>query len=157
MSEATRVAIDDIIDAFQCGDHARLADRYDDDIEWQLHAPVSVFPFAGIRRGKNAVLASLLGVYRDFQIASYKVPLVMVEGDRAATISDVRVIQRSTGRVIVSQLAGFHRFRDGKMIEYRGFSDSSDSIEQALGHDLEIRNAGSPPTSPWLPAMRRRF
>lgn len=155
MSEATRAMIDDIIDAFQCGDHARLADRYDDDIEWQLHAPMSLFPFAGIRRGKNAVLASLLGVYRDFQIASYKVPLIMVEGDRAATISDVRVIQRSTGRVIVSHLAGFHRFRGGKMIEYRGFSDISGSVEQALGDDREIGNAGSPPTSPWLAKLLR--
>ena len=155
MTDATRAAIEDIIDAFQCGDHARLADRYDDDIEWQLHAPMSVFPFAGIRRGKNAVLASLLGVYRDFQIASYNVPLVMVEGDRAATIADIRVIQRSTSRVIVSHLAGFHRFRDGKMIEYRGFSDSFDSVEQALGHDLEVRTAGSPPTSPWLPRLLR--
>lgn len=154
MKEATRAAIDDMIDAFQCGDHARLADLYDDDIDWQLHAPISVFPFAGMRRGKNAVLASLLGVYRDFEIASYKVPLVMVDGDRAATISDVQVVQRSTGRVIASQLASFHRFRNGKLIEYRGFSDSFDTAQQVLGRDLAAGATGSLPISLWLTKMR---
>ncbi|MBS0534187.1 MAG: nuclear transport factor 2 family protein [Proteobacteria bacterium] len=155
MTEATRAAIDDIIDAFRCGDHARLADRYDDDIEWQLHAPISVFPFAGIRRGKNAVLASLLGVYRDFQIAGYDIALIMVDGDRAATISDVRVIQRSTGRVIVSHLASFHRFRDGKLIEYRGFSDTFDTAGQALGRELDDWVPQERSISPWMPKPDR--
>lgn len=150
MSEATRAAIDDMIDAFRCGDHARLADRYDDDIEWQLHAPKLVFPFAGMRRGKNALLASLLGVYRDFRIIGYDVSLIIVDGDRAATISDVRLIQRSTGRAIVSHLANFHRFRHGKMIEYRGFSGYLDYP----GDDLDVWSASSPPTSPWQPKPR---
>lgn len=136
MTETTRHVIHDIIGAFQRGDHARLADRYDDDIDWLLHAPISVFPFAGARRGKNAVLASLAGVYRDYMISRYDVPVVMVDGDRAATISDVHVVQRSTGRVIVSHLAGFYRIRDGKLVEYRGFTDSFDSAEQVLGHEI---------------------
>lgn len=138
MTEATRAAIDDIIDAFQCGDHKRLADRYDDDIEWRLYAPVSIFPFAGARHGKTEVLASLLGVYQSYRIARYKVQLVLIDGDRAATISDVHVIQRSSGRVITSHLAGFHRFRDGKLIEYRGFTDSFDSAEQAIGYEIDL-------------------
>lgn len=138
MTEATRAAINDIIDAFQCGDHKRLVDRYDDDIEWLIHAPVSIFPFAGVHRGKSAVLACLLGVYQSYQIARYKVQAILVEGDRAATISDVHVVQRSSGRVITSHVAGFHRFRGGKLIEYRGFTDSFDSVEQAIGYEIEL-------------------
>ncbi len=138
MTEATRAAINDIVDAFQCGDHKRLVDRYDDDIEWVLHAPVSIFPFAGVHRGKGAVLSSLLGVYQLYRIARYKVQSILVDGDRAATISDVHIIQRSSDRVITSHLAGFYRFRDGKLIEYRGFTDSFDSVEQAIGFEIDL-------------------
>lgn len=137
-SEATRVALDDVIDAFQCGDHKRLASRYDDDVDWHLHAPVTVFPFAGFRRGKNEVLAGLAVVYQSFEVASYEVPLRLVDGDLAATIAEIKVVQRATGRVIRSRLASFMRFRDGKMIEYRGFTDSFDSAEQVLGYEIEI-------------------
>jgi ketosteroid isomerase-like protein len=138
MTETTRAAINDIIDAFQCGDHKRLVDRYDDDVEWLIHAPVSVFPFAGVHRGKSAVLTSLLSVYQAYRIARYEVQMIMVDGERAATISDVHIIQRSSGRVITSHLAGFHRFRDGKLIEYRGFTDSFDSVEQAIGFEIDL-------------------
>lgn len=144
----TRAAIYDLIDAFQRGDHARLAERYDDDIEWRLHAPLS--PLAGSRRGKNEVLAGLLDVYRDFKIANYTVPLVMVDGDRAATISDFHVIERSTGRDIVSHLAGFHRFRDGKLIEYRGFSDTAPMAELILAERDIHSPAFVPAAAPWL-------
>lgn len=136
--ETTRAALEDIIDAFQCGDHERLAARYDDDIEWLFHAPMSIFPFAGARRGKSAVLTSLAVVYQSYGIARYEVPLILVDGDRAATISDVHVVQRTTGRVIRSRIAGFHRFRGGKLIEYCGFTDSFDSAEQVLGYEIEV-------------------
>jgi len=149
MTEATRAAIEDIIDAFRRGDHARLAARYDDDLDWLLHAPT--LPSAGVRRGKNAVLAGLLGVYRNFRIVSYKVPLVLVDGDRAAMISDLELVERSSERLIASQVASFQRFRDGKMIEYRGFSGHFDPAGGGLGQDIEVWPHGSPPTSPWMP------
>jgi len=149
-TEATRAALEDLINAFQCGDHERLAARYHDDIEWLLYAPISIFPFAGLRRGKSAVLSSLLMVYQSYRIANYKVSLILVDGDRAATISESQVVQRSTGRVITSQLANFHRFQDGKLIEYRGFTDSFDSAEQTLGRELDGLPAGPLSMPPWM-------
>lgn len=137
-TDETRAAMHDLIDAFQCGDHDRLVARYDDDIDWVLYAPILVFPFAGRRHGKAEVLTSLLGVYQHYQIAKYDVQRILVDGDQAAMISDVNVVQRSTGRVINSQLAGFHRFRDGKLVDYCGFTDSFDTAEQALGYEIDI-------------------
>jgi len=137
-SEATRAALEDIIDAFQCGDHERLAARFDDDIAWLLNAPVSIFPFAGARRGKIEVLTSLALVYQSYSISRYDVPVILADRDRAATIADVHVVQRTTGRVIRSRLGNFYRFRDGKVIEYCGFTDSFDSAEQVLGYELDV-------------------
>lgn len=137
-TEVTRAALEDIIEAFQCGDHERLAARFDEDIDWLLNAPVSIFPFAGARRGKIEVLTGLALVYQSYSIAGYEVPVILADRDRAATIADVRVVQRSTRRVIRSRLASFYRFRDGKVVEYCGFTDSFDSAEQVLGYELDV-------------------
>ena len=120
------------------GDNERLAARYHDDIDWLFHAPVSIFPFAGARRGKAEVFKGFALLYETYRVTGYSVEVKLVEGDRAATLSDAHMVQRATGRTIQSRIAGFHRFQEGKMIEYRGFTDSFDSVEQALGRELRL-------------------
>lgn len=120
------------------GDNERLAARYHDDIDWLFHAPVSIFPFAGARRGKAEVFKGFALLYETYRVTGYSVEVKLVEGDRAATLSDAHMVQRATGRTIQSRIAGFHRFQEGKMIEYRGFTDSFDSVEQALGRELQL-------------------
>ena len=136
--ESTRAALEDLIDAFMRGDNDRLAARYHDDVDWLFHAPVTIFPFAGARRGKAEVFKGFALLYQFFRVAKYQVAITLVEGDRAATLSDVQMLQLATGRTISSRIASFHRFQSGKLIEYRGFTDSFDSVEQALGRELEL-------------------
>jgi len=137
-TDATRAALDAILAAFEAGDSDRLAALYHDDIDWLFHCPVSVFPFAGLRRGKAEVFKGLELFYRDFKVTSYEVRLRLVDGDRAVTVSDTHSVQRATGRTMRSYVAGLHRFRDGKLIEYRGFTDSFDAVEQTLGRELLV-------------------
>lgn len=125
-------------DAFKRGDHERLVARYDDDIDWALYAPLLVFPFAGRRRGKSEVLTSLLSVYQQYSIVNYAAPVMLVDGDRCATVAKVEVMVRATARTIKTEVASFSRFRDGKMIEYRGYTDSFDAAEQVLGFDIDV-------------------
>jgi ketosteroid isomerase-like protein len=137
-TDATRIALDTLLAAFTAGDSDRLAMLYHDDVDWLFHCPVSIFPFAGFRRGKTEVFKGLELFYRDFRITSYEVQSKLVDGDRAAIISDAHSVQRATGRTMRSRIAGFHRFRDGKLIEYRGFTDSFDAVEQILGRELQV-------------------
>ena len=58
-----------IIAAFQSGDNDRLAALYHDDVDWLFHAPVSVFPFAGARRGKAEVFKGFALFYREYKVA----------------------------------------------------------------------------------------
>ena len=136
--EATRAALEEMLNAFMQGNTDKLVASYHDDIDWLFYAPVALFPFAGARRGKAEVLKGYALMYEIFRLADYKVAVMLVDGDRAATLSDVQMLQRATGRTIRSRIASFHRFRDGKLIEYRGFTDSFDSVEQALGRELQI-------------------
>lgn len=137
-ADATRAALEAITTAFQRSDSDRLAAIYHDDIDWIFHAPVSVFPFAGARRGKAEVFKGLALFYRDYRLANFQLQVQLVDGDRAAIMSDVHVVQRSTGRTLRARIAGFHRFRDSRLIEYRGFTDSFDSVEQTLGRELTL-------------------
>jgi ketosteroid isomerase-like protein len=137
-ADTTRAALEAIIAAFLSGDSERLAALYHDDVDWIFHAPVSVFPFAGARRGKAELFKGFALFYGDYKIANFRVQVQLVDGDRAAIMSDVHIVQRSTGRTLRSNIAGFHRFRDGRLIEYRGFTDSFDSVEQTLGRELTL-------------------
>jgi ketosteroid isomerase-like protein len=75
-------------------------------------------------------------MYELFRLVDYQVCVKLVDGDRAATLSESQMVQRATGRTIRSRIAGFHRFSDGRLIEYRGFVDSFDAVEQVLGREL---------------------
>jgi ketosteroid isomerase-like protein len=137
-TEETRAALAGLIDAFTRGAGDRAADYYDDDVDWLFHAPASIFPFAGVRHGKSDVFKGFTVLYQGYQVADYRVLTTVVEDDRAATLSEGKLVQRATGRVIRVRTANFYRFRAGKVIEYRGFTDSLDIAEQVLGRELDF-------------------
>jgi ketosteroid isomerase-like protein len=115
-----------------------VAALIDDDVDWIIYGPVNVFPFAGHRRGRNAVLEALAGIAKDYMLERYQPQIVIVEGDRAAVMSEVAFKQRTTDRTLSFQLANFLRFRDGRLIEFREFANTFDLVEQALGHCIEV-------------------
>lgn len=141
--ETTRAAVRDLLDAFSRGDFERLAQRYDENIDYMFYAPVSVFPFCGPRQGRVAVFQAFAELFKAYKLERQAVEAVIVDDDRAAALSDVTLTQRSTGRIVRSRLASFYRFREGRVVEYRGFIDSFDAVEQALGHWLDVEE---PPT-----------
>jgi ketosteroid isomerase-like protein len=55
---------------------------------------------------------------------------------RAAVMSNVAFVQRSTSRMLSFRTANFLRFRDGRLVEFREFWDVFDVVEQALGRWL---------------------
>jgi ketosteroid isomerase-like protein len=135
----TRAAVTELYDAYSRRDFERIAAIIDDDIDWIIYGPVQVFPFAGQRHGRVAVLEALGGIAQDYLLERYEPRIIIVEGDRAAVMSEVDFQQRSTGRTVSTQLANFLRFRDGKLIEFREFSNSFDLVEQVLGRWIEVR------------------
>jgi ketosteroid isomerase-like protein len=115
-----------------------VAELIDDDIEWIIYAPMQVFPFAGYRRGNVAVMQALAGIAKDYELRSYVPQVVIVDGDRAAVMSDVAFMQRATERTLHFHLANFLRIQNGKLVEFREFANTFDVVEQALGHMLPI-------------------
>lgn len=139
MSEGgTRETVRALFDAFEKRDLERFANLIHRDIDWVIHGPMAVFPFAGLRRGRPAVLQALAGMALSYSLDSYSPDFVIVDGDRAAIMADVSLSQLATGRILRFRVANFLRIQDAKLIEFREFADSFDQVEQALGRVVEL-------------------
>jgi ketosteroid isomerase-like protein len=134
----TRAAVTELHKFYRDGDAAGVAGLIHDDIDWVIHGPVRVFPFEGPRRGKAQVMEVLAAIGKQFELRRYDPECIIVEDDRAAVIVRTAFVQRSTGRTLSLRLVNFLRFQDGKVIEFREFSDTFDVVEQALGSWLQV-------------------
>ena len=80
----------------------------------------------------------MAAIAEHYSLESYNMEIIIVDGDRAAVMSDVSFIQRATNRTLRFRVANFLRFQDGKLIEFREFANSFDVVEQALGRELQL-------------------
>ena len=124
--------------AYDNRDHDFIVNLFDDNIEWKYYSSPEAIPFPNNVRGKLQVLMALKAVDDLFETVGNTLELVMVDGDRAAVICDQKVRQRATGRIIRTKVAAFHRYRDGRLIEYTAFADSLDIMQQTLGRLIEL-------------------
>ena len=66
-------------------------------------------------------------------------PITTVVDDYSAALTVViQVRRRSTGRLANFLAAHFMRFRDGRLVEYRGIVDSLDLVRQLLGTGFNL-------------------
>ena len=138
VSENTRATVTELYDAYRRRDVERFAALLHDDIDWIIYGPIDVFPFVGLRRGRAAVMEAVAGIAEGYSLESHVPEVTIVDGDRAAVMSDVGFKQRATGRTLRFRVANFLRIKDGKLIEFREFADSFDQVEQALGHAVVV-------------------
>ncbi len=137
-SEETRQLVHKSYAAYDSGDHDFIVNLFDDDIEWKYFSAPEAIPFPNHVRGKQQALMALKTIDELFEIVGNELELVVVDGDHAAVICDQRVRQRATGRMIRNKVAAFHRYRDGRLIEYTAFADSLDIMQQTLGRLIEL-------------------
>jgi ketosteroid isomerase-like protein len=135
---SARAGAERLYDAYSRGDAEAVAALIHDDIDWVVYNPVRIFAFSGPRRGKAQVLEVLGQIASDYALQSYVPEIIVAEGDRAAVLSSAAFLQRSTNRVLRLRLVNFLRFQDEKIIEFREFSDTFDTVEQALGRWIEV-------------------
>jgi ketosteroid isomerase-like protein len=132
----TRAVIRDLCDAYAQRDFERIAALIHDDIAWVIHAPTSIFPFAGSRRGRTAVLEVFAAIGNAYVLESYQPNVMIVDGERAAVMSDASYRQRASGHLLRLRIANFLGLQDGRVIEFREFLNSFEAAEQALGREL---------------------
>jgi ketosteroid isomerase-like protein len=134
----TRSTVVELYKAYRAGDAEKVASMIHDDIDWTIHGPAHLFSFEGPRRGKAAVLETLAIIARQYELRRHEQEILIVEGERAAVLSQTAFVQRSTGRTLAMRLVNFVRVVDGKIVEFREFSDTFDAVEQAVGAPLIV-------------------
>ena len=80
----------------------------------------------------------LAAIGEQYELKRHDQEIIIVEGDRAAVLSQVAFVQRATGRTLSMRLINFVRVRDGRIVEFREFSDTFDVVEQAAGSWLHV-------------------
>jgi ketosteroid isomerase-like protein len=135
---ATRTTVDKLYDAYRRRDIDSVAALLHEDIDWVIYSPIEVFPFAGRRRGRAAVLQAIIELGEFYSLENHDPEIKIVEGDRAAVMADVGFKQLASGRILRFRVANFLRIQDGQLVEFREFADSFDLVEQAVGHAVEI-------------------
>ncbi len=139
MSESdVHVVVRALYDAYAARDFERVGTLIHEDVDWIIYAPVNIFPYAGQRRGRPAVVQALAGVAEVYNLEGYQREIMVVEGDRAAVMADVHFRQRATQRLLRFRVANFMRISQGQLIEFREFTNTFDLVEQAMGHELPI-------------------
>jgi ketosteroid isomerase-like protein len=134
--DATRVLVRELFASYARGEGERVAALLDDNVDWTIHGPRNVFPFVGQRHGKADVLKVLAEIANDYAVQRYEPDIIIVENERAAVLSNVAFVQRATNRTLSFHIVDFLRFRDGRVVEFREFTDTFDLVEQALGRFL---------------------
>ena len=134
----TRATVDALYRAYIGHDFNRFAEMLHEDIDWVIHGPVDVFPFAGLRRGRAAVLQAIGGIVESYALERHAIEVLLVNGDRAAVMADVSFKQCATGRTLRCRVANFLRIENGQLMEFREFADSFDQVEQAVGHMVTV-------------------
>src|SRR5208283_2455478 len=64
----TRAIVRELYDAYGRRDFERVAALIHADIDWVIYAPMPVFPFAGPRHGRTAVLAAMAEIAVSFSL-----------------------------------------------------------------------------------------
>jgi ketosteroid isomerase-like protein len=138
----TRELILDFLRVRQLGDPEKLAAYLDEDVDWLVSGPVDVLPHCGQRRGRAAVIDIVCRVVPGaFNMREFEVEHLLVHGDYAATLSRFHGVHAASGRHISYRCAHFMRFRENKLIWYRGVIDSFNATEQVMGHELDFVHA----------------
>lgn len=135
-TDATRALVRDLYAALATRNPERIARFFADDIDWDFAAPIELFPIAGPRRGIAAALRVFAEADICYATTQYVPETVLVDGDKASAYLAVTFRHRVTGRVFTGHIAEFMRFHNGKIVLFRGFSDTVDVVEQALGHRI---------------------
>jgi len=134
----TRERVGAMYAAYVGSDFKTVAELIHPDIDWMIYSPMTIFPFAGHRRGRVQVLEAMAGIAESYKLDSYVTEWIIVDGDSAAVMSDAGFVQRATKRNLRFRLADFLRFKDGRLIEFREFANTFDVVEQALGRELAL-------------------
>jgi ketosteroid isomerase-like protein len=120
-------------EAFARGDIPAVIDALADDVDWASEAASTEVPWWGPRHGKAEVLAFFEALGTAMEVKEFT-PLVIVgDGDDVLTVVRYQATSRANGKTASMDIHHHWRFRDGKIVRYRGSEDTLQTLEVYRG------------------------
>jgi ketosteroid isomerase-like protein len=120
-------------EAFARGDIPAVIDALADDVDWASEAASTEVPWWGPRHGKAEVLAFFEALGTAMELKEFT-PLVIVgDGDDVLTVVRYQATSRANGKTASMEIHHHWRFRDGKIVRYRGSEDTLQTLEVYRG------------------------
>ena len=136
--DAMRGVVHAFCDALSVRAPELFAAVIDNDIEWTVFGPIDLFPFFGQRRGKAAVMAMFDDLNANLSLIRCEKETLLIDGERAAALVRINAVDTRSDRSLSLRLALFAEFRGGKLASMKALFDSFDTVEQALGHHIDL-------------------
>ena len=131
MSENENVKIvQDAYAAFGRGDIPALLESLTENVEWQVPGE-EVIPQAGTYHGHDGVARFFENLAQHTEFLAFEPREFVAQGDRVIALGWYRGKATATGRTFESQWAMSFLLRDGKVLSFQEFSDTS-TIGKAL-------------------------
>lgn len=135
-TESLRERILRVNKAYTAGERAFIVDLVHENIDWRTYITPEALPVPNRVIGKWHVIEAWNKIDAELELIRNDIEILVVENDRAAVVYDRTLRQRKSGRVIRLKVASFHRYQDGKLIEYQEFGDGLELLEQTLGRSI---------------------
>ena len=100
-----------------------------DDFVFNTHAPRSVMSFAGVKSGREEVIAYFKALDQEWAFEEYEIKERIVDGDRAAVVSNIRFVYRATGKTLAIRKVDLLGLRDGQICSFDEHFDSAAAAE----------------------------
>lgn len=121
----SRAILDSYYAALRDGDFAVLEGLLAPDIRVRYFGPEGLLPWVGQHDGFEAY-RRFLGLVRDaLEIVRVEQEAVIAEGDWVVVLGHGHWRARATGRAIDVRMTNAFRFRDGRIAEYRVYTDTA--------------------------------
>ena len=124
-TQSTKV-VQDAYAAFGRGDVNALLAVMDDNISWHaVYGASNKVPTSGARKGKPAVAEFFKTLSEAISFAKFEPREFIAQGDKVVTLGHYAGKANSTGRSFDSDWVMVFTVRNGKVVDFKEFSDSA--------------------------------
>lgn len=113
-----------VYEAFGAGDVPTIIEALHEDVDWAADAASTTAPWYGVKHGPAEVLTFFQRVGEAVEVLEFN-PVAFAANDTdVLTVVQYRSRIRATGVESAMNLHHYFRFRDGKVVYYRGSEDT---------------------------------
>jgi uncharacterized protein len=134
MSAETNVAtVKEVYEAFAKADVETILTKVTDDVDWAADVSSAGAPWYGPRTGRDGVASFFGDIASVSEVLEFTPLSFAANDDEVHTLVRYRVSFTTTGKQTDMNLHHYFRFRDGKIVQYRGSEDSAQTLDALAG------------------------